>query len=59
MLASSRPMPPTIAAPPHLRDASREQVEAFINDLAERAAKDRDGLICQLNSYSKSQEVAP
>jgi hypothetical protein len=42
-----------------LRDASREQVEAFINDLAERAAKDRDGLICQLNSYSKSQEVAP
>ena len=43
---------------PTLRDASREQVEAFINDLAERAAKDRDGLICQLNSYSKSQEVA-
>jgi hypothetical protein len=24
-----------------------------------RAAKDRDGLICQLNSYSKAQEVAP
>jgi hypothetical protein len=44
---------------PALRDASREQVEAFINNLAERAAKDRDGLICQLNSYSKSQEVAP
>ena len=44
---------------PTLRDASREQVEAFINDLAERAAKDREGLICQLNSYSKSQEVAP
>jgi hypothetical protein len=43
---------------PTLRDASREQVEAFINDLAERAAKDRDGLICQLNSYSKSPEVA-
>jgi hypothetical protein len=42
-----------------LRDASRDLVEAFINDLAERAAKDRDGLICQLNSYSKSQEVAP
>jgi hypothetical protein len=42
-----------------LRDASREMVEAFINDLAERATKDRDGLICQLNSYSKSQEVAP
>jgi hypothetical protein len=44
---------------PTLREASREQVEAFINDLAERAAKDRDGLICQLNSYSKSQEIAP
>jgi hypothetical protein len=44
---------------PTLRDASREQIEAFINDLAERAAKDRDGLICQLNSYSKSQGVAP
>jgi hypothetical protein len=42
---------------PTLRDASRDQVESFINDLAERAAKDRDGLICQLNSYSKSQEV--
>jgi hypothetical protein len=42
-----------------LRDASRDQVEAFINHLAERALKDRDGLICQLNSYSKSQEVAP
>jgi len=40
-----------------LREASRDLVEAFINDLAERATKDRDGLICQLNSYSKSQEV--
>jgi hypothetical protein len=42
-----------------LRDASRDLVEAFINDLAEHAAKDRPGLICQLNSYAKSQEVAP
>ena len=41
-----------------LREASRDLVEAFINDLALRAAKDRDGLICQLNSYAKSQEVA-
>jgi hypothetical protein len=40
-----------------LREASRDLVEAFINDLALRATKDRDGLICQLNSYSKSQEV--
>ena len=43
---------------PTLREASRNQVEAFINDLALRATKDRDGLICQLNSYAKSQEVA-
>ncbi|HEV2520741.1 MAG TPA: hypothetical protein VGT24_00050 [Candidatus Acidoferrales bacterium] len=43
---------------PTLREASREQVEAFINHLVERAAKDRDGLICQLNSYSKSLEGA-
>ena len=43
---------------PTLRDASRESVEAFINDLAERAAKDRPGLLCQLNSYSKSAEVS-
>jgi hypothetical protein len=44
---------------PTLRDASRDQVEGFINDLADRATKDRNGLICELNSYSKSQEVAP
>jgi hypothetical protein len=41
-----------------LRDASRDLVEAFINDLAEHAAKDRDGLICQLNSYAKQQEAS-
>jgi hypothetical protein len=41
-----------------LRDASRDLVEDFINNLAERATKDRDGLICQLNSYSKPQEAA-
>ena len=41
-----------------LREASRDMVEAFINDLAERAAKDRPGLICQLNSYAKSQGEA-
>ena len=42
-----------------LRDASRDLVEAFINDLAERAAKDRPGLVCLLNGYAKPQEVAP
>jgi hypothetical protein len=41
-----------------LRDASRDQVEAFINCLAESAAKDREALIGQLNSYSKQQEVS-
>jgi hypothetical protein len=41
-----------------LREASRESVEAFINDLAERAVKDRDGLLCHLNSYAKSTEVS-
>jgi hypothetical protein len=40
-----------------LRDAGRDLVEDFINNLAERATKDRDALICQLNSYSKSQEA--
>jgi hypothetical protein len=41
-----------------LREASRDLVEAFINDLALRATKDLSGLICQLNSYAKSQEAA-
>lgn len=40
-----------------LREASRELVEAFINDLSLRAAKDLPGLICQLNSYSKPPEA--
>lgn len=42
---------------PTLREASRDQVEAFINTLAESAAKDRDGLICRLNTYTKSEEA--
>ena len=40
-----------------LREASRDSIEAFINDLSERAAKDRDGLLCHLNSYAKHEEV--
>jgi hypothetical protein len=43
---------------PTLRDARRDQVEAFINTLAESATKDRDGLVCHLNSYAKQEEVA-
>jgi hypothetical protein len=41
-----------------LRDASREQVAEFVNHLAEYAANDRDGLLCQLNSYAPKQEGA-
>jgi hypothetical protein len=40
-----------------LRDATRDQIERFINHLAERATSDRDGLLCHLNSYPKPEEV--
>ena len=42
---------------PNLRDATREQIEAFITNLADWATKDRPALLCKLNSYSRSQEV--
>jgi hypothetical protein len=41
-----------------LRDANRDQVETFINALSESAAKDRDALICRLNSYAKQPEAS-
>jgi hypothetical protein len=34
-----------------LREASREQVEGFVSHLADWAEKDRNALLCQLNSY--------
>jgi hypothetical protein len=34
-----------------LRDATREQVESFVKHLADWAEKDRNALLCQLNSY--------
>jgi hypothetical protein len=34
-----------------LREATREQVEAFVVHLADWAEKDRNALLCQLNSY--------
>jgi hypothetical protein len=37
-----------------LKDATREQVESFVQQLAEAAKKDRDALLCQLNSYARS-----
>ena len=41
-----------------LKDATREQVEGFVQRLAESAQKDRDALLCQLNSYARpNQEV--
>ncbi len=42
-----------------LKDATREQVETFVQQLAEAANKDRPSLLCQLNSYARPpQEVA-
>jgi len=41
-----------------LRDASREQIENFVQQLADWAEKDRSALLCQLNSYARpKQEV--
>ena len=34
-----------------LREATREQVENFVRELADWAEKDRNALLCQLNSY--------
>jgi hypothetical protein len=34
-----------------LKDANREQVEKFVNHLSHWAAKDKNALLCQLNSY--------
>jgi len=41
-----------------LRDATREQVEAFVAHLADWAEKDRNALNCQLNSYLGQKEGA-
>jgi hypothetical protein len=41
-----------------LREASREQVEAFVAHLADWAEKDRNALLCQLNSYLGNKEGA-
>jgi hypothetical protein len=41
-----------------LREAPREQVENFVQQLADWAEKDRNALLCQLNSYAHpKQEV--
>ena len=41
-----------------LREATREQVEAFVVHIADWAEKDRNALLCQLNSYARSQAGA-
>jgi len=41
-----------------LREATREQVENFVAHLADWAEKDRNALLCQLNSYLSPNEGA-
>src|SRR5439155_16776497 len=41
-----------------LREATREQVENFVRHLADWAKKDRNALLCQLNSYLPAKEGA-
>ena len=41
-----------------LRDATREQVENFVTHLADWAEKDRNALLCQLDSYLPTKEGA-
>ena len=41
-----------------LREATREQVENFVQHLADWAEKDRNALLCQLNSYPTQKEGA-
>ena len=41
-----------------LRDATREQVENFVQYLSDWAEKDRNALLCQLNSYVSQKEGA-
>jgi hypothetical protein len=40
-----------------IKDASRDLVESFIAHLSSSAKEDIDGLICKLNSFSRSSEV--
>jgi len=41
-----------------LREATREQVENFVAHLADWAEKDRNALLCQLNSFLGQKEGA-
>ena len=39
-----------------LREATRDQVENFVRELADWAEKDRNALLCQLNSYAHPKQ---
>jgi hypothetical protein len=41
-----------------LKDATREQVQNFVKELSDWAEKDRNALLCQLNSYLGNKEGA-
>jgi hypothetical protein len=41
-----------------LRNASRELVKDFVNEITRQAASDRASLLCKLNSYAPKQEGA-
>ena len=41
-----------------LKEASRDLVETFVSTLADEVAKDRDALVCKLNSYCQQPEEA-
>lgn len=42
-----------------LKEASRDLVGSFISQLAAAAKKDRDALVCKLNSYAQPVEAKP
>jgi len=42
-----------------LKDASRDLVKAFVTQLAAAAKKNRDALVCKLNSYAQPVEANP
>jgi hypothetical protein len=42
---------------PTLRDATKRQIESFVAHLADWAVRDRDALLCKLNSYTPTPEV--
>ena len=42
-----------------LKEAGRDLVESFVSQLAASAKKDRDALVCKLNSYAQPVEAKP